>query len=166
MEGYDSLWADEDELEQEDNPIPPGNDVDMDVDPPTQDPDGHLPSNSQGERPVDGEPTANYHEGLAPDGQEPERQAQGLAADNGDPRKLPEVDDIDTTRVRRIIGHLTNGTAKAAESRQKAFGQSTKALLRYIAELLGLEPIERNRVEKTKLFEAIINKVQLPKPLS
>jgi hypothetical protein len=163
MEGYDSLWADEDELEQEDNPLPLDEDVDMDVDPPTQDPDvdpdGRLPSNLQRERPGGGEPTVNHHEGLAPDSQEPEPQVEGLAADKGDPRKLPEVDGIDTTRVRRIIGHFTNDTAKAAESRQKAFGQSTKALLRYIAELLGLEPIERNRVEKTKLFESIINKV-------
>jgi hypothetical protein len=143
-EGYDSLWASDDE--------------DVDMDPPHQ-PEDNLPDinlKSEEGRPGNGEPTVDP-DGLPPDIQ-PDDGAEDLPADNGDPRQLPEAEGIDLKLVRRIIGHLIN-ESDAEDSRRKAFTQSKIPLLRYIGLLLGLPHIEPHRGEKKTLLDAIIKKV-------
>lgn len=97
-------------------------------------------------------------EGLTPD-VHPEGEPDGPPADSGDPRGLPEMEGINTKLAHRIIGHLIADPEDAKVSRENLYNQSTRVLLRYIAQLIDVGPIEQNRTEKRKLFDAILEKV-------
>lgn len=101
---------------------------------------------------------------------EPIVNPENHSADNGDPRPLPKVDGIKPSLIRRVIGHLTDETEEATESRQKAYRQCNMALLQYIASLIGMQLVERSgrakKNEKKNLFEAILEKVTSKHPAS